>query len=133
MGLGIEAGASFRCGGPVELAPGDVLFAFTDGITEASPAPEGAKERDLFETDRLASLLVEIRERSARGDRQRRPGGHRVVAPGGAARRRRDDGRRQVGVTGPNEAGPGGEPPGPDGALSNRNDRPGGPTDRGVS
>jgi sigma-B regulation protein RsbU (phosphoserine phosphatase) len=66
MGLGIEAGASFRCGGPVELAPGDVLFAFTDGITEASPAPEGAKERDLFETDRLASLLVEIRERSAR-------------------------------------------------------------------
>jgi len=54
--LGLLPGGSYR-GGAAELAPGDLLCLYTDGITEcASPADEE------FGVGRLVDCLVELRE-----------------------------------------------------------------------
>lgn len=43
----------------VTLQRGDLLLLYTDGITEAMAPLKGAKERELFGTDRLDQLLLD--------------------------------------------------------------------------
>jgi len=62
----------------VDLAPGDLLVLYTDGITEAgAPTPievaemgEDEVEDRQFGEDRLAEVVVAARERSAMGVRE---------------------------------------------------------------
>ncbi|MGE0192850.1 MAG: PP2C family protein-serine/threonine phosphatase [Planctomycetota bacterium] len=50
--LGIVEGAPFGVSDPVQLAPGDVLFSFTDGMTEAARA-----DGELYGEERLEASL----------------------------------------------------------------------------
>ena len=59
--LGIIEGARYKSAGAVTLAPGDMLFLYTDGITEA----ENRKE-ELFGAQRLEQALIATRGRPAR-------------------------------------------------------------------
>jgi serine phosphatase RsbU (regulator of sigma subunit) len=59
--LGIIEGAKYKSAGAVTLAPGDMLFLYTDGVTEA----ENRKE-ELFGSERLEQALLEARGEPAR-------------------------------------------------------------------
>ena len=65
----------------VELAPGDALVLFTDGVTEATAADRAAGP------GRLVALLAGLRGRGRRGDRR----GRRARRARGAGRSARDD------------------------------------------
>jgi sigma-B regulation protein RsbU (phosphoserine phosphatase) len=60
--LGIMAGLPFAAGEPVRLAPGDVVFLYTDGATEA-PAPSG----ELFGEERLRGVVRDAASRTPEG------------------------------------------------------------------
>ena len=59
--LGILEGARYKAGDAVTLGAGDMLFLYTDGVTEA----ENRKE-ELFGSERLEAALIETRGEPAR-------------------------------------------------------------------
>jgi serine phosphatase RsbU (regulator of sigma subunit) len=59
--LGIVEGAKYKSAGAVTLAPGDMLFLYTDGVTEAENSAA-----DLFGPERLAQALDAARGKPAR-------------------------------------------------------------------
>jgi phosphoserine phosphatase RsbU/P len=63
LGLGIMAGSRYGVAGSVDLAPGDILFLYTDGITEARRIR--GEEKEMFGMERLQGVLLESREKSA--------------------------------------------------------------------
>ncbi|MBU0756177.1 MAG: SpoIIE family protein phosphatase [Planctomycetes bacterium] len=56
MALGIEGGLSFKASEAIELAPGDLLVLFTDGIIEART------KETLFGLDRLKGMIKDLRD-----------------------------------------------------------------------
>ncbi len=60
MPLGFLPNVDFTPGGPIELAPGDVVLLVTDGVFEAGDAP-----RRMFEMQRALDVVRENRHRSA--------------------------------------------------------------------
>lgn len=63
--LGIMPDAAFE-DASVELAPGDVLVFYTDGITESMAPRDANGSRELYGEQRLDRLLIESRRRTAR-------------------------------------------------------------------
>jgi serine phosphatase RsbU (regulator of sigma subunit) len=59
--LGITEGAKYKAAGAVTLAPGDMLFLYTDGVTEAENLTD-----ELFGSERLAAALHAARGQPAR-------------------------------------------------------------------
>jgi phosphoserine phosphatase RsbU/P len=58
--LGVTADADFPCGGPFDMAPGDVLLVTTDGFEEAMNAA-----RDQFGRERLRETLARCADGTA--------------------------------------------------------------------
>jgi CHASE2 domain-containing sensor protein len=58
--LGVMEGVTYEGTGTITLAPGDALFLYTDGITEAEN-----RQFDLFGTRRLEAALIESRGKPA--------------------------------------------------------------------
>jgi serine phosphatase RsbU (regulator of sigma subunit)/CHASE2 domain-containing sensor protein len=59
--LGIMEGVAYKAAGAITLAPGDMLFLYTDGVTEAENRTE-----ELFGGERLEAALREARGKPAR-------------------------------------------------------------------
>jgi serine phosphatase RsbU (regulator of sigma subunit)/CHASE2 domain-containing sensor protein len=59
--LGVVEGATYKATGAVTLAPGDALFLYTDGVSEAEN-----RKGDLFGSARLEAALRETRGQPAR-------------------------------------------------------------------
>lgn len=59
LALGIEEDFEFRAGS-IQLSPGDAVFLYTDGVTEAQNMME-----ELFEKDRLLAALGQLSGRSS--------------------------------------------------------------------
>jgi sigma-B regulation protein RsbU (phosphoserine phosphatase) len=60
MVLGVVGDQAYRGSPAIPIAPGDLLFLYTDGVEEAmSPS------REVFGVDRLRAVLAEVREQPA--------------------------------------------------------------------